>query len=322
VEVISAFQNVSAHRLQALDEPVECDVIVSGAKEARSSVMDLCTLVPGLRAINGIRRDWALTKGLSVLVSAEQTLLQVAGGGEDELHALVGGASFERNGVKLRSRNEWRRQQGISSLEQFASFNYGEVKLRSGFTLLGEYRLSKSEDMLVPDQSTDFEEASLGFAIRPIAHDRWNVLFKVSSLDSEATPAQLDSRYDDSSARLFSTDWSLQLHRRIEWVGKQAFKRKLTDLPGLSDFETNTSLSIQRFNVAMPWDFSFGAEYRRLYQKEADDTRSGFLGELMWNHFDNVGLGVGYNFTEFSSELRFDSNYSEYGWFFRLQGRY
>ena len=28
VEVISAFQNVSAHRLQALDETVECDVIV------------------------------------------------------------------------------------------------------------------------------------------------------------------------------------------------------------------------------------------------------------------------------------------------------
>ena len=276
----------------------------------------------GLRAINGIRRDWAVTEGLSVLVSAEQTLLQVAGGGEDELHALVGGASFERNGVKLRSRNEWRRQQGLSSLEQFASFNYGEMKLSSGFTLLGEYRLSKSEDMLVPDQSTDFEEASLGFAIRPIEHDRWNVLFKVSSLDSEATPAQNDSRYDDSSAMLFATDWSLQLHRSIEWVGKQAFKRKLTDLPGQSDFETNTSLSIQRFNVSMPWDFSIGAEYRRLYQKEADDTRSGFLGELMWNHFDNVGLGVGYNFTEFSSELRFDSNYSEYGWFLRLQGRY
>ncbi len=53
VEVISAFQNVSAHRLQALDEPVECDVIVSGAKEARARVMDLCAFVPGMRAING-----------------------------------------------------------------------------------------------------------------------------------------------------------------------------------------------------------------------------------------------------------------------------
>ena len=35
VQVVSAFQNVSAHRLQELEESVECDVIVSGAKEPR-----------------------------------------------------------------------------------------------------------------------------------------------------------------------------------------------------------------------------------------------------------------------------------------------
>jgi NADPH-dependent F420 reductase len=53
VHVVSAFQNVSAHRLQDLAEPVECDVIVSGAKAPREQVMALCGLVPGLRAVNG-----------------------------------------------------------------------------------------------------------------------------------------------------------------------------------------------------------------------------------------------------------------------------
>lgn len=53
VEVVSAFQNVSAHRLQHLPDAVECDVIVSGAKAPRDEVMALCGLVPGLRAING-----------------------------------------------------------------------------------------------------------------------------------------------------------------------------------------------------------------------------------------------------------------------------
>jgi 8-hydroxy-5-deazaflavin:NADPH oxidoreductase len=53
VEVVSAFQNVSAHRLQHLEEPVECDVIVSGARSAREKVMALCALVPGLRAVDG-----------------------------------------------------------------------------------------------------------------------------------------------------------------------------------------------------------------------------------------------------------------------------
>jgi len=53
VAVVSAFQNVSAHRLQQLEEPVECDVVVSGAPEARRRVMALCALVPGLRAVDG-----------------------------------------------------------------------------------------------------------------------------------------------------------------------------------------------------------------------------------------------------------------------------
>jgi hypothetical protein len=276
----------------------------------------------GLRSITGIRRDWSVTDGLSLLVSGEKTTLQAPDGSENELNALIGGASFDRNGIKFNTRNEWRRQRGIKSLKQFATFNYGEVKLRPGFTFLGEYRQSKSEDILQPGQSTSFQEASLGFAIRPVEHDRWNVLFKLSSLDSDATPAQIDPRYDDSTADLISTDWSVQLHQRIEWVGKQAFKRKLTELDGLSAIETNTSLSIQRLNFDIPRNFSLGAEYRRLDQKEANDVRTGWLGELMWNAFEHLGVGLGYNFTDFSSDLRFDSDYSEYGWFLRVQGKY
>jgi NADPH-dependent F420 reductase len=53
VETVSAFQNVSAHRLQHLPDPVACDVIVSGGKAARERVMALCGLVPGLRAVDG-----------------------------------------------------------------------------------------------------------------------------------------------------------------------------------------------------------------------------------------------------------------------------
>jgi len=53
VHVVSAFQNVSAHRLQQLEEDVDCDVVVSGAKQPRETVIDLCALVPGLRGLNG-----------------------------------------------------------------------------------------------------------------------------------------------------------------------------------------------------------------------------------------------------------------------------
>lgn len=53
IEVVSAFQNVSAHRLMALGETVECDVFVSGPKTGRERVMKLCDDIPGTRAIDG-----------------------------------------------------------------------------------------------------------------------------------------------------------------------------------------------------------------------------------------------------------------------------
>lgn len=53
VAVVSAFQNVSAHRLLALGEPIDCDVIVSGPPEARRRAMALCADLPGTRAIDG-----------------------------------------------------------------------------------------------------------------------------------------------------------------------------------------------------------------------------------------------------------------------------
>ena len=276
----------------------------------------------GLRSLAGIRRDWRITEGLSLLVSGEQATQQLGAAGVDEQVAVVGGVSFDRNGLKLSSRNEVRRQRGATQLDQFASFNYGELKLWSGLSVLGEYRLSTTDDLLVPSQSTDFEESSFGFAIRPVDNDRWNVLFKLTRLDSEATPTQQNTQLDDSTANLLSADWSLQLTRNLEWVGKQAMKTKLTTLDPITDFETNTSLSIQRLNVRLPWNLTIGTEYRLLQVDEANDSRSGFLGEVMWNGLDHVGLGVGYNFTEFSSDLRFDSDYSEYGWFLRIQGTY
>lgn len=88
VAVVSAFQNVSAHRLQQLGEPVECDVIVSGEKAPREAVMALCRLVPGLRAVNGgplanariVEQITALLIGLNVRYKVPEGLgLRITG---------------------------------------------------------------------------------------------------------------------------------------------------------------------------------------------------------------------------------------------------
>lgn len=53
VKVVSAFQNVSAHLLEDLDAPVDCDVIVCGDdKDARAAVVALAR-EGGMRGIHG-----------------------------------------------------------------------------------------------------------------------------------------------------------------------------------------------------------------------------------------------------------------------------
>jgi 8-hydroxy-5-deazaflavin:NADPH oxidoreductase len=53
VNVVAAFQNVSADAMNG-DDPVECDVIVcSDNPDATAVVSDLVTRIPGLRAIDG-----------------------------------------------------------------------------------------------------------------------------------------------------------------------------------------------------------------------------------------------------------------------------
>jgi NADPH-dependent F420 reductase len=59
VKVVSAFQNMSAYRLRDIDNPVQCDAIISGPKEARTEIMELAELIPGVRGIDGGRLDYA-----------------------------------------------------------------------------------------------------------------------------------------------------------------------------------------------------------------------------------------------------------------------
>jgi NADPH-dependent F420 reductase len=81
VQVASAFQNVPAHRLRELDQPVECDVVVSGAKRAREDVMALCGLVPGIRAVDGGPLDNArIVESMSALLIGMSRRYRVSSG--------------------------------------------------------------------------------------------------------------------------------------------------------------------------------------------------------------------------------------------------
>jgi NADPH-dependent F420 reductase len=81
VKVVSAFQNVSAHQLSALDQPVDCDVLVAGDDiEARETVCQLAKAI-GITAWHaGPLANSAAAEALTSVLIAINKRYKVANG--------------------------------------------------------------------------------------------------------------------------------------------------------------------------------------------------------------------------------------------------
>ena len=161
----------------------------------------------------------------------------------------------------------------------------------------------------------------MGLAYRPIDHDRLNVLARYTRLSNTPTEFQTASTVSGMTSDIFAVDWSYQLSRRIEWVGKQALRQSENETDPLA-LRSLTSLTVQRLNWSLADAFLFGTEYRLMSQDVADDRRSGFVTEIMWEGLNPLRLGIGYNFSDVSDNEFAEYDFSTSGLFLRVQGEF
>ncbi len=270
----------------------------------------------------GARQRFEAGKGLKIELSGEHSAHTDATANEGDRYAIAANLSYVNDsGMRFSTRNEYREDNRSMATEQFMSTTQLQLPLGTDLSVVGKYRFSKSESQAQPERNIDFTEASIGLAYRPVAHDRLNLLTRYSRLSNTPTVFQSVSMGSDVSSDIFAVDWSYQLTKRIEWVGKQAMRwSDYEDVPG-SD-RSLTSLSIQRLNWRMPKDFLLGTEFRRMTQDLANDERSGFVTEVMWEGMDPLRLGVGYNFSDVSDNEYVEYDFSTRGFFMRLQGKF
>ncbi|BCR05820.1 hypothetical protein DESUT3_28890 [Desulfuromonas versatilis] len=270
----------------------------------------------------GAERRWDLFKGVRVLLSGEYG--EIPGEPEDtRRYTVSGGVSYNpRDGLKISTRNEVRRERGGVERTQYLTTNHLEVRLNPDYTLLGKYRYSVTRDEELERVEARFTEASLGLAYRPVAHDRFNALLRYTYLRDRQAQNLLGDEREESQSHVASAEWSLDINRHLEWVDKEAIRIKKEKLGNRGSGETTTWLSIHRLNYHLLPKIDVGAEYRMLVQDEAQDQRQGWLIEVTWQMVQNFRLGVGYNFTDFSDDEFSDNDYSVEGWFVRAQGVY
>ncbi len=241
---------------------------------------------------------------------------------------LSAGYGFDKlslaSGVEYRLDNT--EQLDLSYIERTSwlfknSFKY---QLTPDWRLLGKFNYAMSESSQGESFNSDYTEAVLGYAYRPVYHDRLNVLLKYTyfnNLPSADTESGSDSDYIQRS-HIGALDVMYDLTPRWTVGGKYAYRQSQValDLEDPEFFPSTAHLYVVRadYHFTHRWDAL--VEMRMLDLPDAQDSRSGALLAL-YRHFGNhIKVGVGYNFSDFSDDLT-QLDYRHQGFFINLIGK-
>jgi hypothetical protein len=234
------------------------------------------------------------------------------------------------SGKKLRARTYWevRIDDDAPKMDQIVTRNSAQYQVNEDLSLLAYFNWGDTRQNDPNDTPASFMECSAGFAYRPLHLEKWNYLARYTYLRDISSDQQFNGNnyggYQfDQSAHIASADIAYDVNRYFGLVEKLAFKRSTVFTSVGDTVAVNTFLTANRinFHVTRKWDLAL--EYRILVQSYALDTfKQGALVEIDREFYEYVRLGVGYNFSDFSDDLRHANNFKTQGPFVRMTGKF
>ena len=265
--------------------------------------------------------DYKTTHGwiLSGLVSVSDNQTAPA---SIERHAYSFGAAIRRPAHRFSGKLEYRKDDGAATrVDQYTGTTGYTYIASESRRWLGRLNVSWTNDRLHGFHDARFVELDIGHAYRPVDNDRWNTLVKYGYFHDLASPGQ-DSIRPDQRVHVLSAEALYRLNRNWEIGGKAALKegrmRTVGDRGEWHDSSMLLTVVRARRHVVRQWDAL--AEYRVLHDRKGDNRRHGVLVGMYRRSGDRIEMGVGYNFTEFSDDIR-DAGYNRRGWFIDLIGK-
>jgi len=241
-------------------------------------------------------------------------------------------AGHATESVRLATNLEARFEDGVQAgnnrdrttwlMRNTASFDAGE-----NWEVLGRFNFAISDSDQSDFLDADFVEGVVGAAYRPVNNDRLNALLKYTYFEDLSPAQQFSAGGTQALARqksqIFSVDAIYDLNEKLSIGGKYGFRSGEVALSRTSDdFVTSDAhLGVVRFDyhVVKKWDIL--VEGRILSSSLADDQEFGALAGLYRHVGDNTKIGVGYNFSRFSDDLR-DFDADSDGFFLNLVGKF
>jgi len=203
--------------------------------------------------------------------------------------------------------------------------NSMKYQMTPDWRLLGKLNHSFSDSSLGTFYDGGFTEAVLGYAFRPVNHDRLNALVKYTYFFNVPTTDQV--ALDDTSAEFIqkshvgSFDVTYDLTKWWSLGSKYAYRLGQVSLERKNPnfFDNSAHLFILRNDLRFLTNWEASAEGRMLALPDVQERRSGALLALYRYLGDHFKIGIGYNLTDFSDDLT-DLSYDHHGVFFNLLG--
>ncbi len=203
--------------------------------------------------------------------------------------------------------------------------NTMKYQMTPDWRVIGKLNYAESDSSLGQFYDGGYTEAVLGYAYRPVLHDRLNALAKytyfynVPNLDL-FTPRTTSAQFLQQS-HIASLDLMYDVTANWSVGGKYAYRLGQVSLEREDPdfFDNNAHLYILRTDWRFLKDWEGSAEMRMLELPDLGDRRSGALLGIYRYVGEHFKIGVGYNFTDFSDDLT-DLSYDHRGVFVNLVG--
>jgi hypothetical protein len=203
--------------------------------------------------------------------------------------------------------------------------NSFKVQMTPDWQMVGKFNHAFSESSLGQFYDGGFTEGVLGYAYRPVKHDRLNALAKYTYFYNVPTTDQVTLQGTSvefiQKSHIASFDLMYDLTPNWSAGGKYAYRLGQVSLDRESRdfFDNSAHLGILRNDLRFWKHWEASVEGRMLALPDLGERRSGALVALYRYLGDHFKVGVGYNFTDFSDDLT-DLSYDHQGVFFNLIG--
>lgn len=202
------------------------------------------------------------------------------------------------------------------------------MKTSKDWRYIGKLNGSWSDSSSGDFYDGNYLESITAFAYRPVDNDRLNALFKYEYLYDMPSAGQLTSSGVTPDfaqlSEVLSADADYDVLPWLTLGGKYALRKSmLRDSRDTSAawFDSNAQLMIGRLDLHLNKSWDVVGEGRLLQNLTAEDRKSGALVAIYRHINENIMIGGGYNFTDFSDNIT-DLSYKSRGAFFNVVGKF